>query len=59
MDNTNTYDFGNSYTLSYAHANWSAYLKYINSGYADRGETNLWFADRYRALGELGLSYNF
>lgn len=59
MDNTNTYDFGNSYTLSYARGAGSAYLKYINRGYADRGETNVWFVDEYRSLLELGLTYNF
>lgn len=59
MDGTNTYDFGNSYTLSYSARTWSTYLKYINLGYADRGETNVWFVDQYRGLLELGLTYNF
>lgn len=59
MDNTNTYNFGNSYTLSYSHANWSGYLTYINNGYADRGETNLWFVDRYKSLASAGFTYNF
>lgn len=59
MDGSNTYDFGNSYTLSYSARTWSTFLKYVNSGYADRGETNVWFVDEYKSLLELGLTYNF
>jgi hypothetical protein len=59
IDQSNTYDFGNSYILSYSLDNWSLYAKYINRGWADRGETNLWYVDQYRRLGELGVSVNF
>lgn len=59
MDGTNTYDFGNSYLLSYSFDNWSIYAHYINRGWTDRGETNLWFVDEYRRLADLGVSVNF
>lgn len=59
LDNTHLFDFGNSYSLTYARSNWSAYLRYLNRGYSERGETNLWFVDQYRRLASAGLIYNF
>lgn len=59
LDQSNTWNYGNSFSLTYAAKQWSAYLKYVNRGYADRGETNLWFVDNYRRLASLGVSYNF
>lgn len=59
LDQSSTWGFGNSYSLTYGQGNWSAYVKYVNKGYADRGETNLWFVDHYRRLASLGVSYNF
>jgi hypothetical protein len=56
LDNTSTYNFGNNYKLSYASGNWSVFANYINRGYADRGETNLWFVDRYKQLWQLGVA---
>ena len=59
LDNSDLYGFGNAFTLTYSQKDWSVRLKYINRGYADRGETDLWFADSYRRLTWAGLVYNF
>lgn len=59
LDGTNTYGFGNSYLVSYSGAGWSIWARYLNKGYADRGETNLWFADSYRRLASGGISIDF
>ncbi len=59
LDSSSTYSFGNSFSLTYTRAQWSAYARYVNRGYADRGETNLWFVDQYRRLASVGFIYNF
>lgn len=59
LDNSNLYDFGNHFSLTYSRGAWMAYTRYVNRGWADRGETNLWFADNYRRLLQAGAVYNF
>ena len=59
LDGTYLYGFGNSYSLVYASGHWSAWMKYLNKGYADRGETSLWFADEYRRLASAGITVDF
>lgn len=59
LDNTNLYGFGNSYSAVYSIKNWSVWVRYLNRGYAERGETNLWFADEYRRLASAGLTFDF
>ncbi len=59
LDQSNLFSFSNSYSLTYTRNQWSLYGRYLNRGYAERGETNLWFVDRYRSLATLGFIYNF
>ena len=59
LDNSNTWNYGNSFSLTYTRNQWSLYGRYLNRGYAERGETNLWFVDNYRRLASVGFIYNF
>jgi hypothetical protein len=59
MDNTYLFNFGNTYRIGYGTDRWQASLSYVNFGYADRGESNLWFVDPYRRVVAAGLSVNF
>lgn len=59
MDNSQVLTVGNSYRVAYQQSNWSTWLRYRNRGYAERGESNLWFADPYRRFVSAGIGLEF
>lgn len=59
LDGSQILSLGNSYLARYNFKSWWVSAKYINRGYADRGETNLWFADEYKKLAQFGLGITY